>query len=360
MKNYNDSPSEDASMDNRSRRKFLAGAGASALTLPFLSRAAHATTCPAPPPPCTSNCPTPLTPPGSPTKINPATGQPWCSNVINIPSPNPYLIRGSCQNTVCGYNAAGITVTGTRYYCGLDSIPWGDSTTNPNGNPFPARPDNASFCMTIYPTVSKLLSGGYDSDLKPFMQSFYPREMLSCWHELAGGKQDASGYCIQSADAQAMQKYLLDFRNNLGLTTPAIGAIECGNGNSGYGVSYCQPWMMKGLDFYGNDLYHAHYGNPTDALNAWEKAFAGGSGYSSNATIAVCECNCAADNEAARPNYYNDTAYWLWNQKNRGPRCFLTFWNYSGAPSLSGPWDPTDTNTINALKAIGNGQYTNP
>jgi hypothetical protein len=369
MKKNNDSPSDDASMVTNSRRKFLVGAGAAGVSLAFLNRAAHAAnteaqavTCAAPAPPCTSNCPTPVTPPGSPTDNPPPTG---CINVNKIPSPNPYLIRGCCTDTVCGYNAAGITVTGVRHYCGLDIIPWGTSTSNPTGTPFPGRPDNASFCMTIYPTVSKLLSGEYDGDLLPFMKSFFPRDMISCWHELAGGKEDASGYCIQPADALAMQKYLLDFRNSHNLTTPAIGAIECGNGAANFGVDRCGPWMMEGLDFYGNDLYHKNYGNAIDALTAWDNAFGHGSKYTptgvqSKATIAVCECNCAADDEAGRATYYNDAAWWLWNQGNKGPRCFLTFWNYSGAASESGPWDPNDTNTISALQKIGNGIYTAP
>jgi hypothetical protein len=280
---------------------------------------------------------------------------------------------------VCGYNGAGITVTGVRHYCGQDSIPWGDGvTTNVGGTPFPARPDGASFCLTVYPIVDKLLkrnayagTTGYDDDLTPFFQSFYPRDMVSCWHEVAnaGGKCDAAGTLITAADEVAMQEYMLNFRNNLGITSnngPSFGAIECPaevNGATDYGVGRCGPFMMKGLDFYGQDLYRKNYGTPSEPLNAWDAAFGSGSTYTpsgaaSTATIAVCECNC--ETSSYRANYFNDTAYWLWNQKNRGARSFLTFWNYSQGPDESGPWLPSDTATIAALKAIGNGQYTNP
>jgi hypothetical protein len=263
-------------------------------------------------------------------------------------------------------------VTGVRHYCAEDSIPWGDGvTTNIGGTPFPARPDGASFCLTVYPTVSKLLSGGYDSDLKPFFQSFSPRDMVSCWHEVANvsGKCDLSGHQITATDAQNMQQYMLSFRNNLGLNPnngASFGAIECPaetNGSTDYGVGRCGPFMMKGLEFYGEDLYRKNYGTPSEPLAAWDAAFGSGSKYTptgvtSTATIAVCECNC--ETSSYRANYFNDAAYWLWNQTNRGARSFLTFWNYSQGPDESGPWLPDDSATITALQNIGSGKYSNP
>src|SRR5579864_7917002 len=139
MKRHDDSPSGDGSAQHHSRRRFLTGAGASALAagvaaliLPVMRRSAQAQT-----------AQSFFQPPGSPTDKDAG-----CENVVNIPSPNPWLIRGCCTDTVCGYNAAGITVTGVRHYCGQDTIPWGDGvTTNVGRNPFPARPDGASFCM---------------------------------------------------------------------------------------------------------------------------------------------------------------------------------------------------------------------
>lgn len=367
MEKHTDSTSEDASMRNHTRRKFLARAsasalavGASALTLPFLRKSVHAQ--------CTTGTPIPpyYTPPGSPTDTPPS-----CSNVVNIPSPNPWLIRGCCTDTVCGYNAAQITVTGVRHYCGQDTIPWGTTDTNPNGTPFPARPDGAPFCLTVYPIVSKLLSGGYDADLEPFFNSFFPRDMVSCWHEVANvsGKCDATGHLITDQDAVNMQQYMLDFRNSLGKNPnngASFGAIECPaetNGSTDFGVGRCGPFMAKGLDFYGQDLYRKNYGTPSGPLEAWDAAFGSGSKYtptgvSSTASIAVCECNCETSTNRAK--YFNDTAYWLWNQTNKGARSFLTFWNYSQGPDESGTWLPDDSATITALQNIGNGAYSNP
>src|SRR5262249_36273695 len=104
-------------MQNYSRRRFLTGAGASALAvgasavaLPFLRKSAHAQSCSPPPPPQSCSPPpqkNPTDPPGSPTDNPPPLG---CSNVVNTPSPNPWFIRGCCNDTVCGYNTAKITV----------------------------------------------------------------------------------------------------------------------------------------------------------------------------------------------------------------------------------------------------------
>lgn len=82
------------------------------------------------------------------------------------------------------------------------------------------------------------------------------------------------------------------------------------------------------------------------------------------ATISVTETNCKCEGSCEttymsdRKCYFNEIASRLANQTRRGPRCFLTFWNPTGP--LSGPWLPGDTATINALKNIGNGNYSTP
>jgi hypothetical protein len=227
--------------------------------------------------------------------------------------------------------------------------------------------------MTVYPIVDKLLkrnayanTSGYDDDLEPFFRSFQVRDMLSCWHEVANvnPKSDLTCHVITSDDAKAMQHYMLNFRNNLGLTKPNFGAIESPanhDGSDPFGITRCKPFMIEGLDFYGMDLYHKNYPCPTEPLNAWDKQFGSCSNYThspggSTATIAVCECN--SDIPPTRADYFNDAAFWLWNQPNKGARCFLTFWNYNKGPNESGPWLPGDQDTIAALKAIGDGQYS--
>jgi hypothetical protein len=329
MKNQNPPPSFKSTIGSKfNRRSFLTAAGASALALPFIKpRSALAQCFP--------------------------SGSSPCSDVNNIPSPNPWLIRGCNQDTVCNYNAAGIAVTGVRHYGG----------SNKQLTTFPDRPDNASLCLTIYPNVSELLNGTWDNTLAVLFSQATPREMMSCWHELAGGpndtggKTDASGHPISSQDAVNMQNYILDFRKaNFPQSPLAFGAIECGNGNTASpgGWKRVQPFMAPNLDFYGNDLYFTHYPDPVKALQGWWDGFVG-SGYSPNATIAVTECN--AHMESDRPCFFYNAAKWVWNQQNRGARSFLCFWN--GPGNLGGPWDPCDLATIEVLTNIGLGDYTN-
>jgi hypothetical protein len=275
-----------------------------------------------------------------------------CGDLNQIPTPNPWFIRGPCYSYVCDYNYSNnigvhIPVTGVRRYCGLNYHPLGET--------WPCRPDSANVCITIYPNVADITNGLWDDALTNFMRDALPRDMLSCWHELAGGdKSDQSGHLISAQDAVAMQNYILNFRKTrFPNTAVAIGAIECGNGASGGGWTRCQPYMAPGLDFYGFDLYHKNYADPVAALDFWCEQVVTNHYGAPGATIAVCECNC--EKESDRPSYFQKTANWLWNQPNKGTTCFLTFWNPTG--TMSGPWDPNDSNTIYELYLIGSGNY---
>jgi hypothetical protein len=273
-----------------------------------------------------------------------------------------FLIRGCCNDTVCGYNNAGINVTGVRHYCAQDgTVP---NTLPPRINPGPnGSPQGAFFCITIYPIVENLLNGCYDCDLDGLFSSCLGRDMLSCWHEAANasGKTDPSGHLISGTDQQKMQEYLMNFKTCNGYGSPAIGAIECPQnvgGNDPGGIKRCTPYMLSGLDFYGQDLYYSNYDDPTYPLGLWDTTFGSGVG---SASIAVCECNVSenyVDWRTLRADYFNATAYWLKNQKNKFARSFLTFWRYDGQIGESGPWITGNTTTIDALQQIGSGTYT--
>ncbi len=379
MKKSSGSPSEGASTQNSSRRKFLVGAGASVLALPFLNRAAQAQVCgwngytdPAPPQapgtnscnvdPSTGECCTPIQPPGSPVDTTPG-----CANASYVDD-GKFLIRGCCSDTVCGYNAAGINVSGIRHYCANGTVP----------SAWPARPNltpgqtGPFFCMSIYPTISGLMSkpmgsNQYDAALHSLFSNAsgngpYGRDMLSCWHEVAGinSKRDLNNQLITGTDEKKMQDYLLEFRQCYGYTAPAIGAIECDNGDADYGVSRISDFVTDGLDFVANDLYYNNQYDPVPCLTAWDNQWGNAAGKS--ATISVAECNVSEhyDWRNLRPLYFNRAANWLFNQGNKTARCFLTFWRYDGYVGLSGPWISGATDTIDALKAIGGGTFTNP
>lgn len=371
MKQYNDCPSEDASPHNHSRRKFLIRAGASALTMPFFVTASHAqpSVCP-PPPPCDAPIPPPppqppactlytLTPPGSPTDAN------GCSTVPMVDT-GQFLISGCCNDTICGYNSAvgsdgtvGINVSGVRHYCAQDDcVPVS----------IPPRPNSAFLCITIYPSVDNLLNHCYDDALSQFFESgFKGRDMLSCWHELANvsGKTDRTGHLITASDAQNMQNYIMEFMQKGGYTAPRFGAIEApadtDGGRDPGGIIRCTPFMARGLQFYGQDLYYTNYPDPTVPLGLWENAFAGGSGYgAADATISVCECNVSEefpDWRSIRADYFYATAHWVYKQTNKSTRSFLTFWRYDDSLGESGPWIAGNTQTIDVLKNIGLGKF---
>jgi len=219
-------------------------------------------------------------------------------------------------------------------------------------------------CVTIYPNYADLVVGNYDQNLHTFMSGAQQREMLSCWHEASSGnKQDANGYI--KADMQiAMQKYLyifaktgLGYPNQPAWPTPdqiknpvykcAVGAVDIGH------WATASPWMAPNLDFYGMDLYHATFSDPIQGLDEWKTPVYGG--YSPNATIAVCECNC--DDDSQRAEYFFEEAYWVWSQENRDARSFLTFWDGTG--DMGGCWPPGPA-AVAELKRIGYQSYCSP
>ena len=254
------------------------------------------------------------------------------------------LMRGCNTDFVGDYQAAGITVSGVRHYCAHNTVPsvWPTRPTGPNTTVF--------MCVSIYPNVSTLLSGGYDSQLTSFLQGAQPKDMLNCWHEASSmSYTDGTGHLLTSTDQCKMLTYLQKFAKAQG-SPVVVGAIEVPQ----WGTS--SAWMPSQLDFYGLDIYQNQESDPVSTLNVWwDQVVTNGYG-SSVATIAVCECNC--DNAASRPCYFYDVANWLRSQTRGGPSCFLTYWNPNGP--MSGPWLSTDTATINELKNIGNGNYNNP
>jgi hypothetical protein len=332
-----------------SRRKFLTAAGASALALPIikpwlaLGQDATAPSCVVAPPAQDPN------------------------------SPNPWLMRGCNADTVQAYVTAGIPVTGVRHYCAANTVPSVWPSLPATTPPIPFIND-VSLCVSIYPLVYTLLDGGYDEQLASFMSTTFPRDMLAPWHEASNvtdgtpGKIDGNGTKITPALAMDMQTYLYNFaKTGSGTTTPtpaqiqnpvyncAIGAIEIGDWDD------ASEWMAPGLDFYGMDLYQGNFSDPTVPLEQWREQVYGTStvaGYSPNATISVCECNCSPANQGDRPCYFYQAANWVWNQSNRGARSFLCFWGGTGG--LGGPWVPTDCATIAELANIGSQNYSSP
>src|SRR5581483_12301538 len=92
--------------------------------------------------------------------------------------PNPWMMRGSngrvgdadchgnADDPLQGMISDNIPITGVRHYCVQNgTIP----TTWPTVDESIPFKTNVSLCVTIYPDHDKLLNGGYDGDLKSFL-----------------------------------------------------------------------------------------------------------------------------------------------------------------------------------------------
>jgi hypothetical protein len=110
------------------------------------------------------------------------------------------------------------------------------------------------------------------------------------------------------------------------------------------------------LDWYGIDVYRnadpgwgrgdlVNYTAVKNYMDRWLKVAQDRSGRASP-TIYVCECN--ANDDANRPQFFNDLAAWL--HVNTGRR-MLTFFKEEPAPH-GGPWSSASLTTIDALRDI--------
>jgi hypothetical protein len=253
-------------------------------------------------------------------------------------------MRGCNKDWVVAYQSAGIPVSGERYYCEKDNVPdvWPARPTDPNGTVY--------MCVSIYPNVSNLLNGAYDSKLTNFMTGSLFGDMLNCWHEASNQNYvDGNGEAITGPDETNMLVYLYNFAKRVHANC-VVGAIENTTWNSN--------WIPPGLDFYGMDVYYDDDCDPTVPLNKWaEHVYTQGYG-ATNATVSVCECN--ASEETNRPCYFYEAANWVWTQAHNGPRCFLTYWGTEPGHPLSGPFVTNDLPTITELNSIANQNYSAP
>jgi len=253
-------------------------------------------------------------------------------------------MRGCNKDWVADYQSAGIPVSGERYYCEKDNVPdaWPARPTDPNGTVY--------MCVSIYPNVSNLLNGAYDSKLTNFMAGSISGDMLNCWHEASNQNYvDGNGEAITGPDETNMLVYLYHFAKRIHANC-VVGAID--------NTTWNTNWMPPGLDFYGMDVYYDDDCDPTVPLNKWAgHVYTEGYG-ATNATISVCECN--ASEETNRPSYFYEAANWVWNQAHNGPRCFLTYWGTEPGHPLSGPFLTNDIPTITELDNIANQNYSAP
>jgi len=216
----------------------------------------------------------------------------------------------------------------------------------PVGWPEKESVPDARVMLSIRPVPEDLLAGRLDEQLKTLIAMAPAGVRLSAWHEAS----NLAGYpdYVTSANMSAVHEYMQDL---------------CRGSNVRYGSIICavpsqtKPWMGRGLDWYGLDVYDFGGGQFRNWWNGGiskTKLFARLDDMlrtcrelsgSDNPEIDICETN------SPRPSYRADWFELLaeWMSANGG-HSIETFWNPSGP--LSGPWLPEDEKTIGALRSI--------
>jgi len=209
---------------------------------------------------------------------------------------------------------------------------------------------------TIYPPPRDLLAGKLDGKIRALAGSAPPHGGLLTAYAEADADAAHGG---QFAKAGLSKAQLADVHAHLHAlckgTHVRYGPVICGVSNAQ--LSFCPP----GMDWYGIDWYHGsrhgvaadprHLWNPPvlHALNTWR---AGIGRIQPHPVLAIAETN--AGDPAARPHWFALVYAWLaaYSLENGGGHAagFYSYWRTDpGTGSLSGPWLPQDTATVNAL-----------
>jgi hypothetical protein len=207
-----------------------------------------------------------------------------------------------------------------------------------------SAPD-APVTLSIRPVPGDLLAGRLDDKLRALIASAPAGVKLSAWHEAS----NLDGYpeYISAEAMGAVHEYMQEL---------------CRGSNVRYGSIICavpsqvKPWMGQGLDWYGLDVYdfgEGQFRHWTGGLSK-DKLFARLDDMLATCRemsgrdapeIDICETN--SPRREHRAEWFTLLAQWM---SENGGRYLQTFWNPSG--SLSGPWLPDDSQTIDALRSI--------
>jgi hypothetical protein len=215
----------------------------------------------------------------------------------------------------------------------------------PKGWPVKESVPDARVLLSIRPVPDDLLSGRLDDELKTFIASGPPGVKLSAWHEAS----NLAGYpdYIEARTMTAVHEYMMEL---------------CRGSNVRYGSIICavpsqtKPWMGRGLDWYGLDVYDFGGGQFRGFFGgiSKKKLFARMDDMLETSRelsgrdapeIDVCETN--SPRREYRAEWFTLLAEWM---SANGGGSIETFWNPSGP--LSGPWLPDDQKTVDALRSI--------
>jgi hypothetical protein len=195
-------------------------------------------------------------------------------------------------------------------------------------NGWPAMPVGQVAHWSINPSYTDLMAGKLDSQIITELKKAPPGSLLTAWHEPELHSGLSSGPTMpQMAD---INHYMLALVHK---TTPNVkyGPVITAHADAG--------WCVAGMDFYGVDTYDwKGFATQPNELQTWSDRMPPG-------PRVVAETNTFV--QSKRPAWFDGVYQWL---KANGGIAMQTFWNPGG--SLSGPWIPTDTATIDTLNTI--------
>jgi hypothetical protein len=232
---------------------------------------------------------------------------------------------------------------GIRYYAGGGALR-SRGAVNLFPTPWPIHGRRTRMLVSVYPDLNDLLAGRLDRRIRNMIAGAPPGSMLNAWHE------------VLSLPYQ--QRYLTPY--NVYLMHRKMYSL-CLGSNVTYGcllgggdLTYLMSYVPAGLGYYGLDLYgnlglrkHPRWVHP---LRRWIefRELARTKDRLGYPWLVIGETNCP--DQALRPAWLELIASWM-HDYGAHAMALMTFWSAHDA-GLSGPWDPTDRATINALRAI--------
>jgi len=232
---------------------------------------------------------------------------------------------------------------GIRRYAGGGAL-GNDTAVNVFPTPWPVHGTDTQLLLSVYPDLDDLLAGRLDRQIRDMIAGAPPGSMLNAWHEVLSLPY-TQGYLTPGNIYQMHCTF-----NSLCQGSNVTYGCLLGGGDLTDLMKNVPPNLgYYGIDLYGNlDIRKTprweHPRNRWIQFRDLARTKDEANGYP---WLVIGETNCP--DQPLRPDWFKLVASWLHDYGSHA-RALLTFWSDQG--SLSGPWDPADTATINALRDI--------
>jgi hypothetical protein len=232
--------------------------------------------------------------------------------------------------------------TGIRYFAGGGALGTG-AGVNIFPTPWPVHGPRTRLLLSVYPDLNDLLAGRLDHQIRDMIAAAPPGSMLNAWHE-ALSLPYPQRY-LTPANVYQMHRRM----NALCRGSHVTYGCLLGGGDLRHLMHYVPPRLgYYGLDLYGNlgTRTRPRWNHPHQRWTQFT-TLARTKTPTRYPWLVIGETNCP--DQALRPAWLKLIATWM-HAYGAHAKALLTFWADHGG--LSGPWNPTDKPTINALKTI--------